>query len=102
MDLFEILVPATDKNGQKIPISLHKEWDSKVLDQAGGMTILRSTRGRWSNTSGSIVQERMIPVRIACTSEQIESIASMTANHYDQEAVMFYRISNEVHIRRFR
>lgn len=38
----------------------------------------------------------MIPVRIVADREEIEKIIDITIKYYDQEAVLAYRISNEV------
>lgn len=43
----------------------------------------------------------MIPVRIACSEEQIHGIAKFTAGYYQQEAVMYYLVSEKVFIRSF-
>lgn len=40
--------------------------------------------------------ERMIPVRIACTDEQIDEIIQATLNHYEQQAVLAYKITDHV------
>ena len=38
----------------------------------------------------------MIPVRIYCTEYQIDKIIEFTMVHYDQEAILAYRISDKV------
>jgi hypothetical protein len=38
-------------------------------------------------------------VRIMCTDEQIITISDLSAKYYNQEAMFYYKISNEVHIR---
>jgi hypothetical protein len=43
----------------------------------------------------------MIPVRIACTQDQIETIADWTAKYYEQQAVMYYRVSDYVVIKQY-
>jgi len=118
--LWEILVPAQMQSIGKIPVSYHQEWDDKVLKIAGGLTVMRSGKGYWtpgkpelnlaSNLTWSeknipvvnvIWHEKMIPVRIMCTKKQIEQIADITAAHYKQEAVMFYKISDNVVIKKY-
>jgi hypothetical protein len=44
----------------------------------------------------------MIPVRIACTEQQIDEIADMSAAYYNQEAIMRYRISDLVKITHYK
>jgi hypothetical protein len=38
----------------------------------------------------------MIPCRIICTKEQINKIVDFTLVHYDQEAILAYKISSVV------
>ncbi|MCI0562285.1 MAG: hypothetical protein MN733_27695, partial [Nitrososphaera sp.] len=59
---------------------------------------LAPARGQWISPDGEIFKERMIPVRIMCTSTQMDNIAAMTLDFYEQKAVMYYRISSEVKI----
>ncbi len=95
--LYEILVPTVRNNGRPIRLRFHKIWDQKVREIAGGMTILSPARGQWVSETGELFVERMIPVRIACTKEQIEQIADFTRTYYDQKVILFYLVSNEVH-----
>jgi len=97
--LYEILVPTVRNNGNPIKTKFHKVWDSKVYAITHGLTILAPTKGKWVSPSGTLFAERMIPVRIACTREQIEEIIKMTIKYYEQEAIMAYCISNEVIIK---
>ena len=88
--LWEILVPV--KNIDKCR---HKKWDHKVSKIAGGLTLFKPKKGRWFSDS-KLFREKMIPVRIAATEEEIKEIASFTAEHYDQKAVMYYLVSEVV------
>jgi hypothetical protein len=56
-------------------------------------------KGQWLASDGTLYTERMIPVRIVCTQEQIEKIADMTAAFYNQIAIMYWVISTEVIIK---
>lgn len=97
--LWEILVPTQmERDGQVKPIRTryHKIWDQKVREISGGLTILRPAVGYWVSPDEELFVERMIPVRINCTEEEIEKIADMTAEYYNQRAVMFYAVSHKV------
>ena len=103
IQLWEILVPTLiDRsevgglNTKPINLRFHKVWDSKVREISGGLTIMRPAKGQWVE-NGKVHSERMIPVRIACTKQQILEIAEMTKVYYNQIAVMVYKISEEVH-----
>lgn len=94
LELWEILVPCNRNDGTPIRTRHHRGWDEQVKKIAGGITIMRPAIGKWEEYT-----DRMIPVRIACTSKQMDEIIKRTLNHYnDQEAVMAYKISEEVRI----
>lgn len=101
--LWEILVP-TEKRlhpGKYYTTRYHRVWDAKVRAIAGGLTIIHPVKGHWISPSGELFQERMIPVRIACTYQQIDQIADITAKYYDQLAVMYYKVSDCVVIKNY-
>ena len=98
MTLWEILVPTVRPNGKPFRTRYHRVWDAKVREIATGLTILKPVKGQWVSPKGELFAERMIPVRIACDQPQIERIARMTAEYYDQLAVMYYRISDAAYI----
>jgi hypothetical protein len=97
--LYEILVPTIRNDGRPIRTRFHKVWDSKVYEITGGITILKPTKGKWVSAEGKLFDERMIPVRIACSAQQMDKIIDMTIDYYEQLAVMAYKISEEVIIR---
>lgn len=78
----------------------HRAWDEKVRVITGGLTVLQPAKGQWTSEYGSVFRERMIPVRIMATPEQMEKIVDMTLDYYDQLAVLYYEVSNNVKIRR--
>jgi hypothetical protein len=97
--IWEILVPTQTNEGRPIRIRQHKVWDELVRDITGGLTIMPpNIKGEWVSPQGDIFAERMIPVRIYCTENQILTIASATKKFYEQEAIMYYCISNDVRI----
>lgn len=96
--LWEILVP-TEKRlapGKFYTTRYHRVWDAKVREITGGLTILTPAKGQWVSPTGELFVERMIPVRIAATREQIDVIIELTLEYYDQLAVLCYKISDEV------
>jgi hypothetical protein len=54
------------------------------------------SKGQWISPHGVTFIERMIPVRIIANQDQIHDLLKMTAEHYDQEEVLCYKISDEV------
>ena len=101
MELWEILVPTVSNEGKPYKTRYHRVWDEKVRKITGGLTILPPNKGQWKSPAGDLFIERMIPVRIACTQEQMEQIIDMTAKYYSQLAVMAYQISTNVIIKHF-
>jgi hypothetical protein len=100
--LWEILVPTErrTKPGTYYTTRFHRVWDSKVRVITGGLTILTPTKGQWINpTTGELFKERMIPVRVLATRDEIEKIVTLTLEYYDQLAVLCYKISDEVILR---
>lgn len=97
MQLWEILVPTKTKDNIPIRTRHHKNWDAFVRKVTGGLTIHKPGKGQWIEpASGTLIEERVIPVRIACTRSQIGKIIDFTLLHYKQKAVMAYLISTEV------
>ena len=102
MKLFQILIPCQTNKGKPIRTRMHREWDRRVRRiTAGGLTVLSSAKGQWLSPSGELFSERMIIVMITATYSQMESIAAMTAKFYEQEAILFYQISNDVTIKHY-
>lgn len=96
--LWEILVPVTNKN---VRIKkLHRKWDAKVSEIAGGLTLFKPKKGRWLSGS-KLFKEKMIPVRIAATKNEMTQIVKFTAKNYKQKAVMYYLVSETVVICEF-
>jgi hypothetical protein len=97
--LWEILVPTVRNDGRPIKTRFHRVWDAAVREISGGLTILMPAKGQWVSPSGRIFVERMIPVRIVATKEQIDKILDHTLDYYEQEAVLCYKVSDEVILR---
>ena len=94
--LWEILVPTARNSGKPFRTRHHREWDKRVRRISGGLTIMQPAKGQWISPTGALFAERVIPVRIICTREQIDKIIEITIKHYDQLAVLAYKISDEV------
>lgn len=95
--LWQILVPTVRNDGRPFRTRYHRVWDKRVRDITNGLTICPPTKGQWvDNEDETVYIERMIPVQIACTEAQIETIALMTKEYYDQKAVFCYLLSERV------
>lgn len=98
--LWTILVP-TVRKGRPVRTRSHRVWDAKVRSITGGLTILQPAKGQWVAPDNTLFVERMIPVVVACTLEQIDRIADFTAKFYDQRAVMYWKISDLVVVKHY-
>lgn len=99
LQLWEILVPTVRNDGRPIKLRNHRVWDSKVRAITGGLTVMPVAKGQWVSPDGELFHERMIPVRVACTEEQIGKVIDVTLKHYDDQiAVMAHKVSDEVRI----
>ena len=98
MEMWEILVPTIKrKTGKPIKTKFHKRWDDKVREISGGLTILAPVKGQWISLENELFNDRMIPVRIIVKSkEDIEKIVEITLKHYEELAVLCYKVSEEV------
>lgn len=97
--IWEILVPTVSNEGKPYRVRFHRVWDKRVRELIGGLTILPpNIKGEWMSPQGDIFSERMIPVRLYCTENQINFIAKYTKGLYEQEAVMYYQISDKITI----
>ena len=92
--LWEILVPCNWNNSKPVRTRHHREWDKKVRKISGGITIMGPVKGQWVNGE-EIYSDRLIPVRIRSSKKNILKIMDLTITHYDQLAVMCYKISDE-------
>ena len=97
--LWEILVPTVRSDGSFYRTRFHRVWDGKVRNISGGLSILSPVKGQWISPDGDLFSERMIPVRIIATREEIDSIIDMTLEYYEQKAVLCYKVSDVVILR---
>ena len=96
--LWQIMVPCNYNDGKPVRTRHHKEWDRKVQTISNGLTINAPGRGKWKSPNGEVFVDRIIPVQISCTEDEMWDIAQMTKEHYRQEAVMVFCLSKQVHI----
>jgi len=99
--MWEVLVPTIHyESNNPIKTKFHRIWDAKVRKITGGLTIMPVAKGQWISPVGRLFVERMFPARIMCNDNKIQEILKMTKEHYNQEAVMYYKISDVVKIYR--
>lgn len=89
LELWEILVPTSMPGKDRLRRSHHEAWDRKVSKISSGLTLLPKVFGKWIDS-----KEQSIPVRIACTAAQMMQIGRITIDHYQQDAVLYWRVSD--------
>lgn len=95
-EMWEILVPCKFEDNQKpVRTKHHKQWDKFVRNISGGLTIFTPVKGQWVD-NGNLYLDKMIPVRIVCNEKQINKIIDFSLKHYRQLAILAYRISDRV------
>lgn len=101
--LWEILVPTVRPKEYSFQLEdryfkrkYHRVWDNEVRKITGGLTIMSPVKGQWVSNDSELFVERMIPVRIVATKEQIDQIIDLTLKYYNQQAVLCYKLSDEV------
>jgi hypothetical protein len=97
---FEIWVPCEKPPhwpGKKRYFSTkyHRQWDSKVVALAGGISIMHPAKGSWV-FQDKLFSERMIPVRVSCTDEQFVKIRDLTGKYYGQLAIFCIKLGQEL------
>jgi hypothetical protein len=97
--VWEILVPECDRAGRRFPLRAHNEWDAKCRElTGGGMTIMSVAKGEWVRPDPpgrTVVREAMIPVMLMADRATMDRIARFTMDHYDQDAVLYYLVSED-------
>ena len=80
--LWEILVPTVSNAGKPYRTRYHRVWDQKVRAISGGLTVMPVAKGQWVDPAdGKLFVERMIPVRVIATREQMEAIVEIGRAH---------------------
>jgi hypothetical protein len=93
--VWRIMVPQADNRERRFSARHHLNWQHTVINISGGWTIHEPARGAWKD-DGEVQFEKMRPVDIVCTAEQIKEIVEMTAHHYMQIEVLAYEVSNNI------
>ena len=98
VEMWCVLVPLNNNDGEVFPIEKHHEWDKFIADNCGGLTLLPSLVGKFG-VDKDIIEDKVKPVMVACTRAQIIGVLDYTRRFYDQKGVLAYKISDDVLIR---
>lgn len=99
--LWQIMVPCNFNDGKPVRTRHHKEWDRQIQNilSQKGMTIHTPGKGKWTNPKdGTTYVDRVIPVTLIASKDEMEKIAGITLKHYKQLAVLYFKISSETYI----
>jgi hypothetical protein len=82
-ELWEIIIPSEDKGSLTT-------WYHVIKSQISGITFIKNAYGYWKDQ-----QEENHIVQIACSEEVFKKVLEKTCEHYIQECVMGYKVSNK-------
>lgn len=95
--VWRIMVPEKDNCGRRFSARENLAWEDAVINISGGWTIQPLATGAWTDGEEDTVQiERMKPVDIICTDEQIKQIVNLTGHRFRQKVVLAYKISEHI------
>jgi 8-oxo-dGTP pyrophosphatase MutT (NUDIX family) len=97
LKVWRVIIP-TRMGDKFVRTKHHKVWDRYVRNITGGASISAPGKGQWVDDEGELIEERIIPVDIACTDGQLKRIIDFTHKHYRQDALMYFQISDNVFI----
>lgn len=89
MHLFTLLIPDNEKT------RTCQAWKRELIDKCGGYTIGPTCEGAWKASEGRVIVEPILPVTLLCSEVTIREIALYIKHTYNEESVMFWKLSNE-------
>jgi len=96
--LYEILIPVVANDGQTFCAEHNECWRKMVRGLCNGLTVFQQVSGEWVSPNGQLFAEQMVPVRVLATANDIKRISDYSAKHYQQEAIMFHKVTDHVSI----
>lgn len=94
-NLYEILIPIADNAGFVFSDSHRKLFFDMLIGETSGLSILPNLQGFWEE-KGKIYEDINTPLRVICTGEDIKRFANTAKEHFDQLAILYYQISDNV------
>lgn len=96
LELWNIFVPVSANSGKRFSTRFHQEWDNKIIAHTGGLTFFPVVNGVYCRNEGGLQREDLIQVQVACEKRIIPTLIKLTKEHYRQQSVMAYRVSDRV------
>ena len=90
LELWEILVPFYDADGNRIVGEVHVEWGQKIKTITGEV-MMTTTPDKIFIENGNLFQE-MSPVRFVAYNHQIDQILRTTMEFYNLQDVIAYML----------
>ena len=94
-NLYEILIPVADNDGHTFSNSYRKIFVDILIKETGGLSVLPTVKGFWID-KGITYADENTPLRVICTGEDIERFAYIAKEHFNQLAILYYKISDDV------
>mgnify|MGYP003395241913 CR=1 FL=1 len=94
-NLYEILIPVADNDGKTFSNAhVTKFWDL-IIATANGLTVMPNVKGFWVDGGRTFTDENT-PLRVVATKDEIRFIAHQAKSHFNQLAILYYKISDDV------
>lgn len=88
--LWEMLIPEKYLKSKQFNL-----WQQLIHEISGGITILSTAKGTWISPNGELLNDAMIPVRFIATETEAQTIAELSLVYFEQQAIMYYKISDQ-------
>lgn len=88
--LWEMLIPENYLKTKQFTL-----WQELVHDISGGITILSTAKGTWISPKGDLLKDAMVPIRFIATEVEAQTIAELSLVYFEQQAIMYYKISDQ-------
>lgn len=95
--LYRLFIPAQSNQGEAFSQETNDKFLEEVAKIAGGYTIQPNVViGGYLNSEGKLINENMNQLEIAGTPFQLQQVATLARQMFDQESIMAYEISPNV------
>jgi hypothetical protein len=88
MNVYQIALPSVQFNG--LPdASQRRQWTTKALNDAGGLTYLGAREGAWISDDGELFEETMHWYEVACGRNQWDALVAYAFQLFPNEQAIY-------------
>ena len=89
MNLYEILLPVTNNDGERMHLA-HGRLQDFLLETIGGYTECPNVEGAWRNDTGLVMYDKSVPYRVTCHSEDWRKIVARAFELWPDQQAIFH------------